>query len=100
KFGKGNSVEVNNEKSKISDSVKGKLVKINEELAKASIRTSLCMNLISINYAKVKELTWKHINKKIDNKVVGYVSEFEVDVDGVVLDKEMKNVVVRFDPVM
>ncbi|CAG8497168.1 9837_t:CDS:2, partial [Gigaspora margarita] len=56
--------------------------------SKASIRTSLGMNLININYVEKKGLTWKCLNNGSTfggtcDEVVGYVPGLEVDVDGV-----------------
>ncbi|CAG8640138.1 921_t:CDS:2, partial [Dentiscutata heterogama] len=83
-----------NSKGVGSDDLKGdqdnvlmkRVVKINGQSAKASIRTSLGVNLISINYVEKKGLTWKHPNK--DNEVVGYVPSAEVDIDGVKVDQK------------
>ncbi|CAG8845294.1 38094_t:CDS:2, partial [Gigaspora margarita] len=58
-----------------------KLVKINGKCAKASIRISSSLNAMSMNYIEKKGLTWKYLNT--DDKIVGYISGIEVDVDGV-----------------
>ncbi|CAG8810404.1 17768_t:CDS:2, partial [Dentiscutata erythropus] len=59
-----------------------------DETAKATIRTSLCSNLISMKYAKEKELTWKCMKKQISDEVVGKVSGIEVDINGVKVVQE------------
>ncbi|CAG8775755.1 32631_t:CDS:2, partial [Racocetra persica] len=82
-------------KNKIEQKVDGKnrdndevvkRVKVNRKFAKASIRLSSSLNLMSIRYVRSKGLTWKYLNK--DDEVIGCVPGVEIDVDGVKVVQE------------
>ncbi|CAG8545055.1 14988_t:CDS:1 [Dentiscutata erythropus] len=65
-----------------------KLVNINGQSAKASIRTSSCVNLINIKYIEKRGLTWRRLNDETtigetSDEVVGYVSGIEIVVNDV-----------------
>ncbi|CAG8735378.1 11737_t:CDS:2, partial [Racocetra persica] len=63
-----------------------KRVKVNRKFAKASIRLSSSLNLMSMRYVRSKGLTWKCLNE--DDEVIEYVPGIEIDVDGVKVVQE------------
>ncbi|CAG8508629.1 11205_t:CDS:2 [Dentiscutata heterogama] len=89
------NIECRKRNTKVSNRMKEKVdnnneavkkVKINGEFAKASIRLSLPLNLMSMRYVRSKGLTWKRFNE--DDEVVGCVPGVEIDVDGVIVVEE------------
>ncbi|CAG8745527.1 18839_t:CDS:2, partial [Gigaspora margarita] len=77
---KENLIQVK-EISKDSDKIPEKIVKINGETVKATIKISLSSNIMSIRYAKEKGLTWKCSNQ--GDKIVGYVSSVKDNVNSI-----------------
>ncbi|CAG8834653.1 1636_t:CDS:2, partial [Racocetra persica] len=66
-----------------SNMMKKKLIKINRQLAKALINTSLSINLISMKYVKKRRHTWKYLKKEstiglVGVEVIGYISSINV----------------------
>ncbi|RIB21184.1 hypothetical protein C2G38_2177318 [Gigaspora rosea] len=60
-----------NGKNKDNDETLGKMIKVNGKFAKASIRPSSSLNLMSMRYVKSKGLTWKQSNN--DEDLLGFV---------------------------
>ncbi|RIB29756.1 hypothetical protein C2G38_2154577 [Gigaspora rosea] len=66
-----------NGKNKDNNKTLGKMIKVNRKFAKASIRLSSSLNLMSISYVKSKGLTWKQLNN--DKDLVVCIHDVEVN---------------------